>query len=87
MKTNKYSYWVSILYKDSSPWLCNHTSPYLSLKEAEETISKIVETQRDKNNILMSWITKYNPDNDKKTIVKLNCYVNTLAMHDNIKLI
>ena len=85
MKTNKYSYWVSILYK--YPWLCNYTSPYLTLKEAEETINKIVETQRDKNNILMSWITKYNIDNDKKTIVKLNCYVNTLGICDNIKLI
>lgn len=71
-------YWVSLLIQDtenSKPWLCAIGDSCLSLEKAKEVIEKGKSTYR----VLSVWVDTFDDDNVKTTVFH-ECYVNTLGM-------
>lgn len=69
-------YWVSLLIQDtenSKPWLCMMTDSCITLEDAK----KVIEKGRSKFRVLSAWVDRF--DNNVKTTVYHECYVNPLG--------
>ena len=76
------TYWVNVVYDHGNgPWLCAHTSPYKTKKDALKAIEDV-----DKNCAIASWIQVINESNKRKTkyITSLVCYRDAVGMKDTI---
>lgn len=70
-------YWVSLLIQDtekSKPWLYVTSDGCFSLEKAREIIKK----EKSINRVLSAWIDVF--DNNIKTTVFHECYVNTMGI-------
>ena len=75
-------YWVSLLIQDtenSKPWHCAMSDSCSNLEQAKAVIAK----GRKNFRVLAAWVDTFD-ENNNKTIILHECYVNALGTVDKL---